>query len=92
MTGLGVRTVISDDHASSVSWHSLLLKKYRGNERLFIYHSAYSNQLNTSLFVNKNKIVYAKNDFKLKIMQNLLIARGKSVLNKAGYSLLFELF
>ena len=32
------------------------------------------------------------NDFKLKIMENLLIARDKSVLNKADSSLPLELF
>ena len=41
-------------------------------------------------FSKKN--IYTKNDFKLKVIQSLLFARDKPVLNKAGYSLPLELF
>ena len=39
--GLQVRAVASDDHASNVCAFSILMNKYRGGHKLFIYHPAY---------------------------------------------------
>ena len=48
--GLQVRAVVLDDHASDVSAFSILLKKYRGDHELFIYHPAYGDQLKIFIF------------------------------------------
>ena len=77
--GFNVRAIITDNHACNVSAFRMLLKKYEGDNKLSVYHSAYDGLMKTYLFydmihlvknirnnlINRKEIVFPYLEFNL---------------------------